>query len=115
MSKVTLDIICETAFGYRTDSLHNPHNELAEAYEELVNMQDGRMLARFIALVSIPGAARFLQSDLAYRWREVLGRFVQRKSSLARQPDQATDYILLFHFSVLLFMSFATSKKLFCA
>ncbi|KAL1715868.1 cytochrome P450 [Schizophyllum commune] len=77
MSKVTLDIICETAFGYRTDSLHNPHNELAEAYEELVNMQDGRMLARFIALVSIPGVARFLQSDLAYRWREVLGRFVQ--------------------------------------
>ena len=97
MSKVTLDIICETAFGYRTDSLHNPHNELAEAYEELVNMQDGRMLARFIALVSIPGAARFLQSDLAYRWREVLGRFVQRESSLARQADQATIYFLLFH------------------
>ncbi|PPQ71368.1 hypothetical protein CVT24_011754 [Panaeolus cyanescens] len=31
MGKVTLDIICEAAFGYSVDSLHNPHNELAEA------------------------------------------------------------------------------------
>lgn len=77
MSKVTLDIICETAFGYRTDSLHNPHNELAEAYEHLVNMQDGRMLARFIALVSIPSAAKFIQSECAYRMRKVLAKFVQ--------------------------------------
>ncbi|KAL1746407.1 cytochrome P450 [Schizophyllum fasciatum] len=77
MSKVTLDIICETAFGYRTDSLRNPHNELAEAYEDLVNMQDGRMLARFIAIVSIPGAAKFLQSEWAYRWRNVLAKLLQ--------------------------------------
>jgi hypothetical protein len=42
VSKVTLDIICETAFGYKTDSLHNPHNELAEAYEKLINMQSGK-------------------------------------------------------------------------
>ncbi|KIK58649.1 hypothetical protein GYMLUDRAFT_694295, partial [Collybiopsis luxurians FD-317 M1] len=42
MSKVTLDIICEAAFGYCTDSLHNPHNELAEAYEHLVNLQSGK-------------------------------------------------------------------------
>lgn len=41
VSKVTLDIICETAFGYKTDSLHNPHNELAEAYESLLNLQTG--------------------------------------------------------------------------
>lgn len=41
VGKVTLDIICETAFGYRTDSLHNPQNELAEAYENLLNLQSG--------------------------------------------------------------------------
>lgn len=41
VSKATLDIICETAFGYKTDSLHNPHNELAVAYEELVGLQSG--------------------------------------------------------------------------
>lgn len=41
MSKVTLDIICATSFGYHTDSLHNPHNELAEAYEHLVGLQSG--------------------------------------------------------------------------
>ncbi|GLB37392.1 putative cytochrome p450 [Lyophyllum shimeji] len=69
MSKVTLDIICETAFGYRTDSLHNPHNELAEAYEKLLNMQSGRNLARFIAIMVIPGVTRFLQSEWAYRHR----------------------------------------------
>jgi hypothetical protein len=42
VSKVTLDIICETAFGYKTDSLHNPHNELAEAYESLIERQSGK-------------------------------------------------------------------------
>jgi len=41
VSKVTLDIICLSAFGYETDSLHNPHNELAEAYEELIRLQTG--------------------------------------------------------------------------
>lgn len=44
VSKVTLDIICETAFGYKADSLHNPHNELAEAYENLLNQQSGAYL-----------------------------------------------------------------------
>lgn len=43
MSKVTLDIICQTAFGYKADSLHNPHNELAEAYEELLDLQTGEV------------------------------------------------------------------------
>lgn len=41
VSKVTLDIICETAFGYKSDSLHNPHNDLAEAYEDLISLQSG--------------------------------------------------------------------------
>ncbi len=41
VSKATLDIICSTAFGYTSDSLHNPHNELAEAYEVLTGSQNG--------------------------------------------------------------------------
>jgi hypothetical protein len=41
VSKVTLDIIAETAFGYQVNSVLNPHNELAEAYETLVNLQTG--------------------------------------------------------------------------
>ncbi|KAF8070435.1 cytochrome P450 [Lyophyllum atratum] len=69
MSKVTLDIICETAFDYKPDSLHNPHNELAEAYEKLINMQSGPNLARFIAIMVIPGVTRLLGSDWAYRHR----------------------------------------------
>ncbi|KAF5375769.1 hypothetical protein D9757_009010 [Collybiopsis confluens] len=71
MSKVTLDIICETAFGYRTDSLHNPHNELAEAYEHLVNLQSGTNLVKFISTIIIPGMPRFIQSELAYRYRTI--------------------------------------------
>jgi hypothetical protein len=43
VSKVTLDIICMAAFGYNSNSLHDPHNELAEAYEELIMMQTGRV------------------------------------------------------------------------
>lgn len=41
VSKATLDIICSSAFGYTSDSLHNPHNELAEAYEVLTGSQNG--------------------------------------------------------------------------
>lgn len=41
VSKVALDIICISAFDYETDSLHNPHNELAEAYEKMINLQSG--------------------------------------------------------------------------
>ncbi|KAF5367336.1 hypothetical protein D9615_010281 [Tricholomella constricta] len=70
-SKVTLDIICATAFGYKTDSLHNPHNELADAYERLLSPN----LARFIALMVIPGVPRLLASDWAYRHRHWFSRF----------------------------------------
>ncbi len=46
VSKATLDIICETAFGYKTDSLHNPENELAVAYERLLALQNGKLTKR---------------------------------------------------------------------
>ncbi|KAG7095348.1 hypothetical protein E1B28_006108 [Marasmius oreades] len=71
MSKVTLDIICETAFGYRTDSIHNPHNELAEAYESLVNLQSGPNIAKMILAMSIPGLSTLMLSDLGHRYRNI--------------------------------------------
>lgn len=74
MSKVTLDIICLTAFGYETDSLHNPQNELAEAYHDLINLQSGANLARFIAIMSVPGIVPLLRSDWLYRRRAWLAR-----------------------------------------
>ncbi|KAJ7223114.1 cytochrome P450 [Mycena pura] len=74
MGKVTLDIICETAFGYKTDCLHNPHNELAVAYEQLLELQSGPNLAKLVAIMSIPGAARLSQSEWLYRRRRLLGK-----------------------------------------
>ena len=41
MSKVTLDIICDTAFGYKSEALTNPHNELTHSYEAILNLQSG--------------------------------------------------------------------------
>lgn len=94
MSKVTLDIICLTAFGYETDSLSNPGNELTEAYHDLVNLQSGtfsylgcnrymlnrahigKVLALFMVLVSVPGVPSLLGSEWLYnkrRWLEKCG------------------------------------------
>ena len=75
MSKVTLDIICLTAFGYDTDCLHNPENELAAAYHALINLQSGANLARFIAVVSVPGIIPLLRSEWLYRHRTHLGKW----------------------------------------
>ncbi|KAK0488941.1 cytochrome P450 [Armillaria novae-zelandiae] len=68
LSKVTLDIICETAFGYHADSLNNPHDELAEAYETLLNLQTGQNMFRFVFAMTLPGGPRFLSSDFAYKY-----------------------------------------------
>lgn len=75
VSKATLDIICETAFGYRSDSLHNPHNELAEAYDVLTSQQTGPNLARFIAILSVPGVMKFLSSNWATKHRHLFAKF----------------------------------------
>jgi hypothetical protein len=73
VSKVTLDIICSTAFAYEADSLHDPHNELALAYEKLIDQQNGRNLAYFIGLVSvIPGLPTFLNSRFGWRVRKLI-------------------------------------------
>ncbi|TDL20845.1 cytochrome P450 [Rickenella mellea] len=62
LSKATLDIICLAAFGYRTDSLHNPDNELADAYHNLVNIQSLPNLAIFSVFMSIPGFVPLMRS-----------------------------------------------------
>ncbi|KAI0688622.1 cytochrome P450 [Cytidiella melzeri] len=74
LSKATLDIICLAAFGYVTDSLHTPNNELADAYHDLLNLQNGENAARIIALVSIPGVPRLLRTEWLYRHCWLLGK-----------------------------------------
>ncbi|KAJ7624697.1 cytochrome P450 [Roridomyces roridus] len=74
MGKVTLDIICDTAFGYKPDCLHHPDNELAVAFEELLGLQSGSDIILLACLTSIPGAARLLSSDWVVRHRKWLGR-----------------------------------------
>ncbi|KAL9708800.1 hypothetical protein Ac2012v2_007954 [Leucoagaricus gongylophorus] len=72
MSKVTLDIICNTAFSYDANSLHDPHNELAFAYEKMIALQNGPGLACLIALVTIPGFTRYAGSKFAWRFRKLI-------------------------------------------
>ncbi|KAJ6494059.1 cytochrome P450 [Mycena vitilis] len=74
MGKVTLDIICETAFGYKTDCLHNPDNELAVAFEQLLQLQSGPNLAKLVAILSVPGASRLAVSEWMYRNRWIIGK-----------------------------------------
>ncbi|KAJ7073281.1 cytochrome P450 [Mycena belliarum] len=74
MGNITLDIICETAFGYKTDSLHNPHNELAVAFEQLLDLQSGPNLAKLVAILAVPGAVRLSTSKWMYRHRWIIGK-----------------------------------------
>ncbi|KAF7325693.1 hypothetical protein MKEN_00419400 [Mycena kentingensis (nom. inval.)] len=67
MGKLTLDIICDTAFGYRTDSLHNADNELAVAYHKVVALQSMRNIARLAALMGVPGFAALANSEWGFR------------------------------------------------
>jgi hypothetical protein len=86
VSRTSLDIICEVALGHTIDSLHNPHHELAEAYETLSSLQcgttstcfcrglcfftdglTGSNLALLIGLMMIPGLPRLLSSDWLHR------------------------------------------------
>lgn len=69
LSKVTLDIICRAAFGYNTDSLHNPDNELADAYHKMLSLQSGKNLAVLILLMSIPGFPSLMKTEWLYKRR----------------------------------------------
>ncbi|KAI0818507.1 cytochrome P450 [Irpex lacteus] len=86
LSKVTLDIICLTAFGYVTDAIHTPHNELAEAYHDLLGLQSGENSARIIALVSIPGVPKLLRSEWMYHHRWLL-RYIPQLAPMETLVD----------------------------
>ncbi|TFK57630.1 cytochrome P450 [Heliocybe sulcata] len=69
MSKVTLDIICQTAFGYDCNSLSNPDNELAVAYENLLKLQSNETNAKLVCVMLLPGGPALLRSEWGYRHR----------------------------------------------
>ncbi|KAJ7579690.1 cytochrome P450 [Mycena floridula] len=76
LGKVTLDIISETAFGYKTDSLHHPDNELAMAFEELVSLQTPGNMAKLVMIMSlVPFGSQILASDFMFNHRDVLLRW----------------------------------------
>ncbi|KAJ7711568.1 cytochrome P450 [Mycena metata] len=74
MGNVTLDIICDTAFGYKTDCLHHPENPLAAAFHRLLDLQSGPNLAKLVFLLAIPGAPRASRSAFLYRHRWLIGK-----------------------------------------
>ncbi|KAI0041379.1 cytochrome P450 [Auriscalpium vulgare] len=71
MSKITLDVICATGFGYYPNSLLNPDDELTDAYDDLIGLQSGLNLAKFSGVVALPGMARFLTSETGYKFRNL--------------------------------------------
>ena len=72
VSKVTLDIICATAFSYYPNALHDPNNELARAYERIIELQSGRNVAWMIGMTLVPGFMPFMQSDFAWKIRKAI-------------------------------------------
>ncbi|KAF7336376.1 hypothetical protein MVEN_02186200 [Mycena venus] len=74
MEKVTLDIICNTAFGYKIDCLHNPSNKLAVALEQMLDLQSDRGWSTWGGNAVIPGVAHALTSDWLYRHRNLVGK-----------------------------------------
>ncbi|KAF9448068.1 cytochrome P450 [Macrolepiota fuliginosa MF-IS2] len=75
MSKISLDIICEIAFGYKANTLHDPHNELAVAYQNLLALQTCSNFSKLSIIMLIPGGPQFLTSDWAYRNRKIFQYF----------------------------------------
>lgn len=107
VSKATLDIICDTAFGYKTNSLVNPDNELAKSYRELLDMQSCLYILSFVCVRELmgsactvgnffkliilgvtPGLPKIMSSNLAYKYRTWLSKI------LPCTPDSNCYYIL---------------------
>ncbi|KIJ40525.1 hypothetical protein M422DRAFT_256491 [Sphaerobolus stellatus SS14] len=74
ISKVTLDIICATAFGYHPDSVHKDDNELSSAYHGLINLQTGQNMVLFAILMMIPGFPKFIRTRFAHKYRKLIFR-----------------------------------------
>ncbi|PWN46321.1 cytochrome P450 [Ceraceosorus guamensis] len=63
-----LDIICDTAFGYQTDHLHNPEEPLGKSFETLVNMQGGANMAVIILFLTLPGGPKIAKWATEQTW-----------------------------------------------
>ncbi|KAF7325083.1 hypothetical protein MKEN_00551200 [Mycena kentingensis (nom. inval.)] len=69
MGKLTLQILCSTAFGYHRDTLRD--DALALAYAQVTAIQSMRTMAGLVALVAIPGFTALARSEWGYRNRWV--------------------------------------------
>ncbi|KAH7920360.1 cytochrome P450 [Leucogyrophana mollusca] len=93
LRKITLDIICATAFGYKCNATKDPSDPLAKAYGELLDLQSGPNIAKFSLVLAIPGMAAFLRSEHAYRLRHwfhvnsVLGKIVAISAARNQNHD----------------------------
>ncbi|KAL1754073.1 cytochrome P450 [Schizophyllum commune] len=82
LSKVTLDIIAETAFGYKTESLRNPDNELATAFGNLMSLQNGPAETLIESTYRI---RRIAETILQERMREATATIASDKDKTARR------------------------------
>ncbi|KAH8825622.1 cytochrome P450 [Flagelloscypha sp. PMI_526] len=87
VSKATLDMICLASFGYKTDSLNNSDNELANAYEHLMTMQDGHNLMLGQIFFSIPGFSAYVNSEFGYRTKELIFTWLPFGSKVIKLTD----------------------------
>ncbi|KAJ7747815.1 cytochrome P450 [Mycena metata] len=72
VSKLSLDIICEGLFDQTVGSLNDPNNSLFNAFEGLRKIEIEPNFWWFIVSTTTPGAARFLGSRFANRYRHWL-------------------------------------------
>ncbi|KAH7927161.1 cytochrome P450 [Leucogyrophana mollusca] len=97
MTKLTLDVLCITAFGYRSNNIRQPGASLAEAYEEILDLQSGTNISSFYLGVSIPGVTKFMSSGWAHlftplfrvnaalRRADVIAQTTNRLRAIAKQ------------------------------
>ncbi|KAF8914656.1 cytochrome P450 [Mucidula mucida] len=69
LSKVTLNILCETAFGYRLNSICDSSDELSVAYENILRIQTASNMAVFFLFAHIPGGIWLMSAEWAYQHR----------------------------------------------
>ncbi|KAI0033619.1 cytochrome P450, partial [Vararia minispora EC-137] len=75
MGRLTLHIICETAFGYPTDSQSTSHSDLMAAYRDMATLQSGSNISKVLALEMVPGAPAFLRSEWGAKFHSIFSIF----------------------------------------
>ncbi|KAF9025449.1 cytochrome P450 [Hymenopellis radicata] len=81
LNKITLDLLCKSVFGYECDSVNNPDEPLARAYEGLAGLQTGSNIATLFLITCVPGGTWLLTSPWSSRrlkWVQRLGGFPAR-------------------------------------